>query len=292
MRKIIVIIAIFLFISCFNRETIVDKQELLGKDYRLFQNTSAWTLAKAVEDEDIAKIREEVTKDKSIVNFQEPRFGGTLLMFAIYNNQYESAITLVELGANPNLKDTYRGATAVIYAADNSDPKYLKLLLNNKGNPNAVETAPTKEGDQARNTPLNKAISYIDPNSLEKVKLLVEAGANVNYSNEGPVAYTFLPLADAITVRKMDIVLYLLEKGADYRGVIYTRIDGERIYILEALRQCLIDLDSEQYENKLKVITFLKEKGLHYSKEPIPDYVLKDIKKKYPKDWEEYIKRY
>jgi len=42
MRKIIVFLNVCLFINCGNRETTVNKEELLSKDYRLFQNTSAW----------------------------------------------------------------------------------------------------------------------------------------------------------------------------------------------------------------------------------------------------------
>jgi uncharacterized lipoprotein NlpE involved in copper resistance len=66
MRKVTVcnLAAIFLFISCNNRENIVDKENLLGNDYRLFQNTPAWELAKAVQDEDILKIKEEITQKK------------------------------------------------------------------------------------------------------------------------------------------------------------------------------------------------------------------------------------
>lgn len=292
MKKVIVIISMIFFVNCSNRETIVDKNDLLGMDYRLFQNTPAWTLAKAVEDEDLTKIREEVIKNKLIVNFQEPRFGGSLLMFAIYHNQYKSCEALLKLGANPNLKDNKRGSNAVIYAADNEDLKYLKLILSYKGDPNSLETKPTTDGDQARKTPLNMAISCNSAHSLEKVKLLVEAGGDINYFNDGPKIYTRLPLADAITLEKADIILYLLQKGANYKNAIYTRVDGTRIYILEALRQCVIDLDSEQYNYKLKVIEFLKEKGLDYKNEPVPNYILKEIKTKHPNDWEEYLKKY
>jgi hypothetical protein len=292
MKKLFVCLVIFLFIGCNNRETIVDKKKLIGYDYRLFQNTPAWELAKAVEDEDTIKIKEEVLKNKINVNFREPIFGNTLLILSVGNNNFESVKILLELGADPNLGDLYRGSCGTIAAAHNNDPKYLALLLKHKGNPNAIENMPFKEGDDVRETALLASINLLDPNSLKKVKLLVEAGADINYSNEGPEVYTKLPLADAITARKMDIVLYLLEKGADYKRVIYTRIDNEQIFILEALRQCLFDLDSENYRNKLKVETFLKSKGLDYDKEPIPDYILEDIKKKYPKNWGDYIKRY
>ncbi|MCK8141818.1 ankyrin repeat domain-containing protein [Flavobacterium sp. I-SCBP12n] len=289
--KYIIFGLVFLLLSC-NRETKVDKTKLLGKDYRLFQDTPAWALSKAVEDEDIIKIREEVAKNKSIINFQESRFGGTLLMFAIYNNQYKSLKTLLELGANPNLKDFKYGTNAVIYAAGNEDPEYLKLVLKYGGNANSLETAPGKEGDQARSAGLNNAISYVDPNSLVRVKLLVNAGADINYSNNGPEVYTNLPLSDAIVHDNMDALLYLLEKGADYDKILYRMADDHNVYILEGLRTVVVDLSSDQYKAKTKAIQFLKKKGLDYDKEPIPDYIIEKVKKKYPKDWKDYIKKY
>jgi hypothetical protein len=290
MKKLTISVAvIFLFISCNNRETIVIKKNLLGNDYRLFQNTPVWELAKKVEDEDTSQIKEEIIQKKINLNYRETKFGGTLLMLAITNSQYQSAKTLLELGANPNLADSYRGESAVICAAKNNDPKYLELVLKYKGNPNAIENAPFKKDDEVRQTALLSAISFLDSNSLNKVKLLVEAGANVNYYSVG---HTDLPLSEAFTAKNMDVVLYLLQNGADSNLMMYEMIDGHKVYILEALRKCIIDLKSQQYKSKQEVIVFLKEKGLDYEKEPIPDYVLEDIKKKYPKNWEDYIKKY
>ena len=288
MKNIIAfLLIIFLFINCNNRETKI--QNLLGDDYRLFKNTAAWKLAKAVEDGDVSKIKEEIAQKKIKIDYQEPKFGNTLLMLAISNSQYNSVKTLLELGANPNLTDLYRGESAVICAAKNDDPKYLELVLNYNGNPNAIENAPFKKHDEVRQTALLAAINLLDSNSFKKAKLLVEAGANVNYRNFG---HTDLPLSEAITSEKMDVVLYLLENGADSNLMMYEMVDKHKVYILEALRKSVLDLKSEQYKNKLKVIKFLKAKGLDYSKEPIPDYILKKIKNKYPKNWEDYIKKY
>jgi hypothetical protein len=280
-----------LFISC-NRETKVDKQKLLGNDYRLFQNTPAWELAKAVEDNDVEKIKKEVSYKKVNINYQESRFGNSLLMLAITNNQYTTAEELLKLGANPNLKDFYRGSNSVIDATDHEDPKYLILVLKYGGNANSLETAPVKNEDRARSTPLNNAISNIDAYSLDKVKLLIDAGADINYFNNGPEVYTNLPLAEALIHNNIKALLFLLEKGADYNKVMYTMADGHKVFILEGLRKSLIELDSEQYKFKLKAITFLKKHGLDYNAEPVPDYILKDIKNKYPNDWKEYLSKY
>lgn len=292
MRTLNIFFLLLFFASCKNQETKFEKAQFLGNNYRLFEKTPVWELAKAVEDEDTTKIGEILNNKKIDINFQEPKFGGTLLSLSIMNSQYQSAKTLLELGANPNVADSYRGETAVINAASNDDPQYLELVLKYKGNPNAVENAPFKEDDQVRQTALLAAINLLDPNSLIKVKLLVEAGADINYCKKSLGVITKLPLAEAITARKMDVALYLLQNGADFNLSLYKTIDEKDVFILEALRKCIIDLKSEQYKSKLEVIKFLKEKGLDYNKEPIPDYILAKIKQKYPNEWEDYIKKY
>lgn len=292
MKKILkaVIICLFL-ISCSDPEGKVDKSKLTGYDYRLFQETSAWALAKAVKGEDTSRIKTEVIKNKIDPDYQESRYGNTLLMMSIFNNDYASAKTLLDVGADPNLRDKHRGATAVIDAAANKDSKYLELLLAYKGNPNVAENKPVKDDDWPMQTALTSAISYYDANSLEKVTLLVESGADVNH----PVDKnnnTDLPLGKALLQDKMDVALYLLEKGAHYEKVMYKMINGQDVYILKALRKSMLDLQSPDYQKKLAVVAFLKSRGLNYSNEPIPDYVLKAIKKKYPKTWEEYAQKY
>ena len=276
-------------LGCDYREINVNKDDLLGNDYRLLQDTPGWDLAKAVEDSDRQRIREEVLTKGINPDFQEFRFGNTLLMMAIRNDEYESAKALLEVGADPNLGNTYRGTSAMIYAAKSNNTKYLELLLNYNGDPNSIETAPTKAGDSNRETALLAAISYLDDNSLEKVKLLVEAGADLNYYNEG---HTRLPLSNAITFDKMDVALYLLKKGADYKRVMHKMSDGQEVYILEALRKSVIDLNSDQHKAKMEIVAFLKDKGLDYHQEPIPERVLKEIKEKYPQDWKSYVAKY
>lgn len=85
---ILIVIACLLF-SCsnLNREKIVDKSELSGGDYRLFQNTPAWELAKAVEDGNTDKIDKIVSENPELINYQESKYGETLLMLTIMNQQ-------------------------------------------------------------------------------------------------------------------------------------------------------------------------------------------------------------
>ncbi len=290
MKKVIVIGLLSLFIlSCYDREKKVDKNELLGFDYRLFQDTPAWTLAKAVEDEDITVIKREVMTKGIRPDYREQKYGGTLLMIAIRNDRFKSAKALLELGANPNLGNKYRGTSAMIFASKAKSPKYLKLLLEHKGDPNSIEAAPTKEGDRSRETALIAAISYLNDNSLEKVKLLVEAGADINYVTKGQLKSA---LSTAMILDRMDVVLYLLQKGANYEKALYIMSNGHKVYILEGLRCCMFDLNSRQHLLKKQIVYFLKSKGLDYYKEPIPERILKKIKERLPDNWKNYIEKY
>lgn len=92
--KVMIIQLVFtsLLLSCSNiyREIPVDKSKLSGMDYRLFQNTQAWELAKAVQDENTVKIDKIISENPSIVNYQDPKYGNTLLTLTIMNQQLKS----------------------------------------------------------------------------------------------------------------------------------------------------------------------------------------------------------
>lgn len=289
MKNKIILIVLFIAVSCNNKEEKVNKRELLGNDFRLFQDTPVWNLAKAVEDENLSLIKEEINLKKANPNYKESKFGSTLLMLAIKNNKYKSVNILLVLGADPNLGDSYTGETAMICATKNTDINYLKLLLKYNGNPNSKENVKTKKGDQARKTALTSAISYYDSASLEKVKLLIDAGADLNYYNEG---HTDLPLGLSLTLDKMDVALYLIQNGANYKLPMSKDAKGQNVYILKALRQCVFDLESTEFQQKKQIIEYLKNKGLDYSNEPIPEKTLKKIKKKYSNNWMEYVEKY
>src|SRR5688572_1013143 len=89
-----------LLLSCVDRDKTVDKSNLPGKDYRLFQNTPAWELAKAVQDEDEDKISLIVAKEPSLINYQEPKYGNTLLKLTVMNQQLKPFKILLEKKAD------------------------------------------------------------------------------------------------------------------------------------------------------------------------------------------------
>ena len=259
-----------------------------GYDYRLFKDTPYWKLAKEVDGNRVRKIKKIVSEQKLDVNFQEPKYGNTLLMLAIKNRDYLGSKTLLELGANPNIHDTYDGSTALIESCQfNDDIQLIKLLLAFGANPNEEETGPRREGNTTRLNPLLAACEDSGKSPIEKVKILVEAGANINYTNE----YNMNALKALLIFEHYDVILYLIEKGAEYKNIIST-VKGVNYYICDELRYNVHSLNSEKYLKKMELVDFLEKNGLHYWTIPIPPAIIDIIKKQYPNNWQEYFEKY
>lgn len=288
MKKLKYLLLVSILFSCNSRDTIVDKNLLLGSDYRLFQNTRTWNLAKAVQDKNVKEIVEIVKSNKALINDSEPIFGKTLLMQSISHHQYEVAKLLLGLGANPNIHDKSAGRSAIIMACGDGDinSQIISTLLDYGANVNDIEEGKRKEGNTTRNTPLMAASRR---GNLPLVTFLISKGANVNYKNE----YDQTALIEAILQEKYDIVLSLLKNGADYKQIIFERPDEKtKLGILEVLREDIFPLNSKEYNFKQQIIQFMKSKGIIYSDVPIPEFIIDKVKKEYPNDWEEYLKKY
>jgi len=295
MRNFLFLLCLFC-LSCTNRDSIVDKSKLLGNDYRLFQGTPVWNLAKAVQDENTGEIIRLVRDEKVDVNYQESKYGQTLLMLSIVNLQYSSCKTLLEVGADVSKHDTYSGTSAIIIAAavhndvgDNT--RFVKLLLSHGADPSDAEVGERRYGHWTRFTPLTYSTSS-SKTRLPIVMVLVEAGANIHYRDEN----NFSALSSALLQADYEVVLYLLLKGADYKSVIIDRAKfsetGSKVYIQDLLREHCLPLNSKEYFQKMAVVEFLKTKGIDYRKVPIPDFIVKEAKTMNPKDWEQYLEKY
>ena len=203
MRNLLNIIILFLTLTAC-REIKVDKTNLLASDYRLFQDTPAWDLAKAADDNNVRKIRKIIKKNPSLINYQEPIHGKTILMQACYHHDYDSFEQLLKLGANVNLYDKVHGASAIIIVCRyNAGAKYVQKLLEYGANPNDLEVGERRKGNSTRYTPLRGAAAKGD---LESVKLLLQAGAEVNFYDE----FGSCALGEAIIQNHYDVVLLLL----------------------------------------------------------------------------------
>ena len=282
------IILYCLLLSCtnINRDNSVDKSELTGEDYRLFQNTPAWELAKAVQDVSEKKIMEIIDKEPKLINYREPKFGSTLLVLTIKNQQYKSFEILLKKNADVNIHDTYEGSTALIEACSSKyyELKFVETLLQFGANVNDVQTDIEKQGKTR--TPLMLASKT---GKIDLVKLLVTNHADLNYQNK----FNQSALSEAVMISRYNIVLYLLEKGADYtKPIFFLEEQNRNMYLVDVLREDFFELDTDEYRYKMQIVGFLKSKGIDYKARLIPECIKQRAKEEYPNNWQEYLEKY
>lgn len=295
---ILQIILSCLLFSCsnINRDKPVDKSDLTGRDYRLFQNTPAWELAKAVQDENEKKINEILDKEPKLINYQEPKYGNTLLLLTIMNQQIKPFKLLLANKADLNVHNTYDGTSAIIEASGSKyyEIEYVEILLQKGANVNDIEIGKRREGNSTRFTPLMAASQS---GRLDIVKLLVANDAEINYKNEfNQTAFT-----KSIMTERYNVALYLLQNGADYKQPIFYRPgdsvpyrpeEDKPMYLVDVLREDFFEFDTEEYKYKMQIVDFLKSKGIDYRATPIPEYIKKKAKENYPNSWQEYLEKY
>ena len=102
------------------------------------------------------------------------------------------------------------------------------------------------------------------------MKLLVESGADVNHVTA--IGHSFA-LYNAFLHEKLDIIEHLiLEKKADYNIVFNVTIQGDTLRIANMLRRLVYPLDSKEYLGKMKLVHYLKARGIDYRNAPVPNY--------------------
>lgn len=290
MKTISILILSIALISCSN------EQNYVGMDYRIFDNTPAETLAHAVDKENISCIKNQILKVGIPVDYQEPKYGNTVLMNAIMNNDYQSVECLLKLGADPNLyADTIKnhGWNAVILASKFPvSPSLLSLLIEYGGDPNSYCKGYEVRAYGKKVPIRTSALDYAAEDEIEKVKILLQAGAN---PNRRLPEYNFPSALKVALLYNMKTTLLLLEKGADYNCNFAYRTDCENECfhsILYELRFYQPPIGSLEFEDKQKVIKFLESKRLYYYKSEIPQIAIEIAQKRYPNNWEEYLKIY
>ena len=139
------------------------------------------------------------------------REGMDLLKWSLGRFCLECFETLLEHGADIERPPAgeYTGKIEQLFlmpvmelASTLDDPAYLASLLRHGGNPNALDV-------YGYRTIINEAILG---SRIENVRLLVEAGADINARARGSMA---TPLHSAVSYRDFEIAYYLLEQGAD-----------------------------------------------------------------------------
>ena len=181
--------------------------------------------------ENSAKIMETIIKkaDKNSINFALID-NKTPLIIAVGNSYLETAKILIENGADVNSVD-FEGWSALSYAVNNGDIEIAKLLLTNKA--------------KIKDELLLAIKSPIVESRIDMMKLLIDNGANINYTDENE----FTPLNIAIETGDMELTKFLITNGANVNSLMQ---DGVSL-IVYAISQNNMDLLQILIENGANV---------------------------------------
>ncbi|MCH2546063.1 MAG: ankyrin repeat domain-containing protein [Alphaproteobacteria bacterium] len=131
----------------------------------------------------------------------------------------------------------------LIYEANFGEPATVEALLKAGANPNAI--------GEDKWPVISLASMRADQKAFDTVKLLVEAGADLNVRD--PNGET--PLMNAISINNPDMVKYMIEEGADFHAV---NANGRNVKLF-----------AEHYGNE--DVVFLIEEALRLEKKRMRD---------------------
>ena len=264
---------------------------------------------------DTLRMRELLQDAPSLLNYQNPENGMTLLMTAVAcqtepssfleefilqsefstdddKEQHRVFRFLLEYGADVNLASPKTGLTALILACgtEYAHIEYIEELLAFGADINFAQPYPNYQ---------TALMSAIEGGRLDFVKYLVKHGVDVNYTDVNHQT----PFTYSLSLARYDIGLFLVQNGADYnvpicrkkdilKGFLLDSKDSSLVYLTEYLRYEKFPLDDARHKQKMALVNYLASKGIDYAHAPIPKEIVEAAKKEYPKTWREYLKRY
>ncbi|MGL6193447.1 MAG: ankyrin repeat domain-containing protein [Thermoguttaceae bacterium] len=203
-----------------------------AEDY--FDDPKVIALCKAIETKDLKEI-DRLVAEGANVN-AKGKGNMTPLLWAFPENKPEVFKRILEHGADPNVEvasdfntknQGIRPGDSVLHlAAGTAFPDYFKYVMQHDGNPNLIR------GNKYKDSPLITVISGNSPDKKECIKMLIDAGADLDYEN----ALKSTALMQAVSwIGQYDLAIQLLDAGAlytnyreDYATVLHDVIFRER----------------------------------------------------------------
>lgn len=308
MKVITFILIIYIGLFCIVGISIQadNKMDIEMDNILIYKNTPAWELAQAVKSQNTGEIEKIIKSEPNLLNYQDPKFGATLLLWAVGSDKYRSTETLLKCGADPEIATTsntsWGGITPLFQATVGTwewiikDPKYVKLLLRYGANPNHNYSGFNISGTHPLVEPGISPLMHTISRSIKKTKVLVEAGADINYKTKsGRTAAYWALLFDEYPEYAYYLIVERKAKITEpyYKTVTLKNEDpNEKLYLVNLLRYWIFDLNSKEYKMKMAIVDEFTRQGVNYWETKIHPSILEQIKKRYPKTWEEYIKKY
>jgi uncharacterized protein len=234
-----------------------------AEDY--FSDPKVIALCRAVEANDLTAM-DRVVKEGADVNAQG-KGKMTPLLWAFPDNHLPRFKWLLEHGADPNVivesdfgtrGNIYAGDSVTHMACETRFAGYFDAVFDNGGDANLRRT-----GERGRDaTPLFAVICAGGRDRAGKVKRLIAAGADMNALSRGSTP----PMQAAGWFKQNDLVLIMLEAGADFRK--YDSKDRDRLIHRIVSQEFgtvgLKALTAQMQTEREAVIKFLEDRGESY----------------------------
>lgn len=128
----------------------------------------------------------------------------TVLFWAMKNDSLVGFKHLLELGANPNVVFD-DGGSVMHWAASLESTEYLRLALENSGNPDL-------KAGELQETPIFRVVGFAGERDLKFAQLLLDHGADPNAQTIRGNSIAMI----AARNNRFDLVYLLLERGASW----------------------------------------------------------------------------
>ena len=231
-----------------------------AEDY--FTDPQVIALCRAIEANDLVEM-ERLVKAGADVNAQG-KDKMTPLLWAFPDNHLPRFKWLLEHGANPNVvvegefntrQRITRGDSVTHMACDTSFPGYFEAVFDHGGDPHIRHTGPLG----FRETPLFAVLTGAAANKAEKIKRLIDLGADMNALSNGGT-----PVMQAVTWgAQYELALMMLEAGANFRT--YGDSEVQRlIHIVVKQERRLGQYTPEQKAKFHELVKWLEDHGESY----------------------------
>jgi ankyrin repeat protein len=178
--------------------------ELAGETPATVADATVVRIMAALRNGDAKEFEEMLKNNPDLIN-SKGTAGSTILMYAALYGTADNVRTLLDRGADPNIRND-AGATALMWAADNLEK--TRLLLD-KG-------ADAKVRSNDGQTPLIIATRQFGSRAL--VKLLLDHGANPSEASPVSSLGQITPLAEAVFTGDLATMRMLIERGRNTKG--------------------------------------------------------------------------
>lgn len=237
--RIMIIALALVCTSCKAGDSILDNYSVNEQNRTVISE-----LKELLDSNELSQAKELLSRNNIDIDTADNR-GRTLLIAAILSEEHDAAKMLLKLGANPNFLPSGKHKSAMGWAAQYKNTKFLQLLLDFGGNPDLFN-----KGERTASYPVLSAISA---DRIDNLKLLIDAGANLNVVDQRGLT----PLMYGASVSAWEMVYLILESGADI-SVKNKWNESFSTYVA----QPDFGTTGDALEWRKKVISFLQDRGI------------------------------